>query len=138
MCTRNEQMFDRIFFLRTCSDNTFTPAALGSEVVDRSPLDVTSVRDRNHHRLFFNDIFQIDFPDFLSRNLGFSIFAILATDLTQILFDHSQHNFTVSQDRLELRDFQKQLGVFCTQPLLLQVDQLPQRHLQDGICLNRC
>ena len=73
MCTRNEQMFDRIFFLRTGSDNTFTPATLGSEVVDRSPLDVTSMRDRDHHRLFFDHIFQIDFPDFLTCNLGISI-----------------------------------------------------------------
>ena len=133
----HEQMFDRILVFRLRPFQAFASPALSAIGAGRGPLDVAAMADRNHHRLFRDQILQVDRSDFLTGDLRSPLVTTTFLDLTEIVFDDVQDILIVSQDAKILGDFIQQLAEFLAQPLLLEIDQLPQGHPQDRVRLDR-
>ena len=77
----DEQVLDRIFFVGLGALDALAAAALRAVGARRRPLDVAVVRDRDDHRLFGDQVFQVDVADLFAADLGAAVVAILACDL---------------------------------------------------------
>ncbi len=93
--------------------------------------------DRDHHGFLGDQILQVDIADFFAADFGAAILAVLAANFADIFLDQIQDVPLVRQNAEIFRDLFEQFRVLFRQPLLLEVDQLPQRHPQDGVGLNR-
>ena len=65
----DEQVLDRIFFVGLGPLHALAAATLGAIDARRRPLDVAVVADRDDHRLFFDQVFQVDVADFFAADL---------------------------------------------------------------------
>ena len=83
----DEQVLDRIFFLGLGALEALAAAALRAVDAGRRALDVAVVRDRDDHRLFGDQVFQVDVADLFAADLGAARVAVLALQLLAILAD---------------------------------------------------
>ena len=132
----DEQVLDRIFFVGLRAFDALAAAALGAVDAGRRALDVAVVRDRDDHRLFFDEVFDIDLADFFAAELGAAGVAVLAGQLFAILADHRVDAGFVGQDAEVLVDLLEQLRVLVDELFLLEIDELAERHLQDRVGLH--
>ena len=73
----DEQVLDRIFFFGLGALQALAAAALGPIDAGRRALDVAVVADRDDHRLFGDQVFQVDRADLLAADLGAAVVAVL-------------------------------------------------------------
>ncbi len=83
----DEQMLDRIFFVRLGTLQPFAAPALRVVDARRGSFDVALMTDRNDHRFFGDQILQVDVAEFFVGNLGATGVTKAAFDLFQIFFD---------------------------------------------------
>ena len=94
----DEQVLDRILVFRRGSLESFAAATLSAIGAGRRALDVSTVADRHHHRLFGDQILQIDIADLFAADLGAAVLTVLASDLAQVLPDDGQNVLLVRQE----------------------------------------
>ena len=92
--------------------------------------------DRDDHRLFGDQVFQIDVAEFFAADLRAASIAVLLAEFLQIVLDDLQNILLVGQNPQVFGDLFQQLPVFAAQLFLFEVDQLAERHAQDGIGLH--
>ena len=133
----DEQVLDRIFFVGLGALQALAAAALGPIDAGRRALDVAVVADRDDHRLFGDQVLQVDRADLLAADLGAPLVGVLPLQLQAVVADDGQDVLFVGENPLVLGDLVEQLVILAGQLFLLQVDQLAQRHPQDGVGLHR-
>ena len=99
----DEQMLDRIFFLGLGAFQALAAAALGAIDADRRPLDVALVADRDDHRLFGDQVFQIDAADLFAGDFRSPVVAVLLFDLYQVVANDLPNVGVVRQDLANTR-----------------------------------
>src|SRR5690554_2611352 len=129
-------MLNRIFLIRLRTDKAFAAATLCAIGAYRGPFDVAVVTDRNDHRLFGDQVFQIDLSDLFAADFGAPLIAILSLELLAIGTDNREDVLLIGKNALIFGDFLKQLLVFAAQLFLLQIDQLAERHPQNRVGLD--
>ena len=92
--------------------------------------------DGNDHRLFGNEIFQIDLADFFAADFGLAFVAVFAFQFQAVAADDGADVFLVRQNVLMLANFREQLVMLAGQLFLFQIDELAQRHFQNGVGLH--
>ena len=134
----HEEVLDGVFLFGLGALESLAAATLGPIDTGRRPLDVPVAAERNDHRLFGDQVFQVDLAELLAADLGASRVAVLAFQLAQVVADDGQDVLLVGEDPVVLDDLLQEFGMFAAELLLFEVDQLAQGHLQDRVGLDRC
>ena len=94
------------------------------------------MRDRHHHVFFGDEILHVDVADLFAVDLRAAIVSVLLRNLGEVGLDDREDLAFVAEDAEIIDDLVEQFGVFRAELLLLQVDQLTERHPQDGVGLD--
>ena len=105
MCAGYKQVLHRIFVFRRGALDALASTALCAIGARWRSFDVATVADGNDHRLFGDQIFQVNVAQFLAGDLGPSLVAILAANFLQIVFDDGQNVLFVGENSQVLGDF---------------------------------
>ena len=112
-------------------------AALGAVDARRRALDVAVVRDRDDHRLFFDEVFEVDVADLFAAELGAALVGVLAGELLAIVADDGVDSRLRRPGCARYSPISlEQLGVLVDELFLLEIDELAERHLQDRVGLH--
>ena len=126
----DEQVLDRIFFVGLGAFDALAAAALGAVDAGRRALDVAVVRDRDDHRLFFDQVFEVDLADLFAAELGAALVAVLACQLFAVVADDARRSWLRRRGSAGTRRSRSSsLRVLVDELFLLEIDQLAERHL---------
>ena len=131
----NEQVIDEIVFLDRRRLLAAPAAPLRAVVGQRLRLDVAAVRQRHHHVLRRDEVFD---PEILriGFNLGPTLVAELGTNRCQFFDDDLADPLRPRQDVHEVGDFLEQLGKIRNDLVALQTCQALQAQFKNRLRLS--
>ena len=129
-----EQVLDPVFLLGRHAGDATTAASLAPVRIHRDPLDVSLVRDRDHHILFGDQVLHREVDD-LAGDLGAAVVAVLFSQLVQFRLDDGHPQLLRREDGLELLYQRAHLFELGLQLLDLEAGEPRQTHVEDGIRL---
>ena len=83
----DEEVLDRVLFFGLGAGEPLAAAVLGPVGRGRRPLDVAVAADRDDHRLFGDQVFQVDVAELFAADLGAARLGVLALQLVEVLAD---------------------------------------------------
>ena len=128
---RDEQVLDVVVILQVHRLHALAAALLLTVRGNGQALDVAGLRDRDHHALLGDEVFDVQVLGGIGelRSAGG---VELLLDLLQLLLDDVAHQLRVGEDAVVVRDLLAQLFQLGLDLLALQTGQAAQAHLQDG------
>ena len=118
-----------IFVVELGALNALSAATLRLIFGERGTLNNAVGRDRYDHRLFRNEIFVVDIDNLFLTDRGAARVGVLRFDVEQVLTDDRENIAFVRKNAAVFRNVGKERVVLVGELLLLQVDQLAERHL---------
>ncbi len=101
----------------------------------RGALDVSHVRDGDHHLVVGVEVFRIELFG-AHHDLGAAFVAVLLLDLQHLLLHDAQTHLAAGEHAVVVFDPFEQLGVLLFELAALQAGQCPEAHVDDGLCLH--
>ena len=118
----DKQLVDKIFFLEGGGRPAAPAAFLRSVQRQGLRLDVAGVRQRDHHGLFVDQVFEIQVL-LVGQNLGATGVAVLGTQLQQLGANHRRQAFRHGKDFQKILDAGQQILILVQQLALFQPGQ---------------
>ena len=135
MHVRNIDMLDEVLIACRTSLHAYAATVLQTVFGKRSPLDISEVRDGDHHILICIEVFRIE----LFRrecDLSPSCITILFLHLESLVLDDAQLHAFVCKDILAILDELHELVIFALELLPFKSGELAEPHLHDRSSLN--
>src|SRR5262245_14155434 len=103
--------------------------------VERQPLDVAVVAQRNRVRFFGDQVFDIQLADFLVDDLSAALIGIFVAQLDQILANEGEDVLLAAQELFVALDLFAELIVVLDDLVALEGSELAELHAHDGFGL---
>src|SRR6056297_2804816 len=130
----DEQVVDEVLVLHARGRPPLAAPALRLIRIQRLRLGIAAVRQRHHHVLLGNEVFDGQVGVVL-HDLGATLVAELVAHRLELLADQGQEPVRIGQDKRILSNFIEYLLVFLNYLLLLEAGQAMQPQIQDGLGL---
>ncbi len=132
----HEQLIDEVLVLHSCRGPAATSAALGLIGPRGLRLGIAGMRERDHHRLFRDQVLDGQVVIVLD-DLGAPWIGILRTHFGQLVADHALQPIGTCQDLEEIVNTVYHLIVFVSNFILLEPGQSLQAQIQNRLGLGR-
>ena len=127
-------VFNEIIVARIASLNTYSATILCTEFGKSGTLDVTIVRYCNHYRVIGIHIFNREIA-FIRLDISLTLVAKLVANFFEFANDYTLAFFRVGKNQVQFCNQFLKLVILFTEFILLQISELTQTHLHNGICL---
>ena len=130
----HKKILNIIIFNGLHSLDSFSSTVLGTEIVTAHSFNISLMGHSNDGVFYRNKVFHRDVK-LIKSDLCSSFITVFVTDGNDFLFDHSQKQFTVSQNRLIICNFFHQLIIFIFQFFPFQTGQCTKTHIYNCLRL---